>query len=59
MAENDDDNIVALFFQIKPFFLSLFLSFFLAIYDMSSKIDFNSQYKITELHATPLCMDFW
>jgi len=30
-----------------------------AIYDMSSKIDFNTQFKITELHATPLCLDFW
>ena len=30
-----------------------------AIYDMSSKIDFNTQYKIIELNATPLCLDFW
>ncbi|XP_067941731.1 cilia- and flagella-associated protein 337-like [Watersipora subatra] len=31
----------------------------IAVYDMSSKIDFNTQYKIIELHDTPLCMDFW
>lgn len=30
-----------------------------AIYDMSSKIDFNTQYRIIELNATPLCLDFW
>nr|XP_018668447.1 WD repeat-containing protein 49-like [Ciona intestinalis] len=31
----------------------------IAFYDLSSKVDFNCQYKLQELTHTPLCMDYW
>ncbi|XP_048251647.1 WD repeat-containing protein 49-like isoform X1 [Haliotis rufescens] len=31
----------------------------IAIYDLSSKIEFNCQYKVQDLPYTPLCLDYW
>lgn len=31
----------------------------IAFYDLSSKVDFNCQYKLKGLHSTPLCLDFY
>ncbi|KAJ8313282.1 LOW QUALITY PROTEIN: hypothetical protein KUTeg_009166 [Tegillarca granosa] len=31
----------------------------IAIYDMSTKLDFNCQYKVQGLPHTPLCLDYW
>ncbi|XP_025081449.1 WD repeat-containing protein 49-like isoform X2 [Pomacea canaliculata] len=31
----------------------------IAIYDLSSKLEFNCQYKIADLLYTPLCLDYW
>ncbi|XP_076812547.1 cilia- and flagella-associated protein 337-like [Clavelina lepadiformis] len=31
----------------------------IAFYDLSSKLDFNCQYKLQGLKSTPLCMDYW
>ncbi|XP_077981287.1 cilia- and flagella-associated protein 337-like isoform X2 [Glandiceps talaboti] len=31
----------------------------IAIYDLSSKLEFNCQYKVFGLDHTPLCMDYW
>lgn len=35
------------------------LIFFSAIYDLSSKSEFNCQFRIQGLQHTPLCMDYW
>ncbi len=44
---------------LKPCTAPLHLLLFLAFYDMSSKLDFNCQYKIQGLNFTPLCLDYW
>ena len=31
----------------------------IAIYEMTTKLDFNCQYRITHLKSIPLCIDFW
>ncbi|KAK7491119.1 hypothetical protein BaRGS_00017683, partial [Batillaria attramentaria] len=31
----------------------------IAIYDLSSKLEFNCQYKVQDLSHTPLCLDYW
>jgi hypothetical protein len=31
----------------------------LAIYELSTKLDFNCQYRIYNLKSTPLCLDYW
>ena len=31
----------------------------IAIYDLSSKSEFNCQYRIFGLHCTPICLDYW
>ncbi|GFN83299.1 WD repeat-containing protein 49-like [Plakobranchus ocellatus] len=31
----------------------------IAIYDLSSKLEFNCQYKVQGLNFTPLCLDYW
>ncbi|KAK7096335.1 hypothetical protein V1264_005639 [Littorina saxatilis] len=31
----------------------------IAIYDLSSKVEFNCQYKVQDLSYTPLCLDYW
>jgi WD repeat-containing protein 49 len=31
----------------------------LAIYELSTKMEFNCQYKVTQLKATALCLDYW
>ncbi|XP_076439227.1 cilia- and flagella-associated protein 337-like isoform X1 [Babylonia areolata] len=31
----------------------------IAIYDLSSKLEFNCQYKVQDLAFTPLCLDYW
>ena len=31
----------------------------IAIYDLSSKTEFNCQYRIFGLHSTPICLDYW
>lgn len=30
-----------------------------AIYELNTKLDFNCQYRIHNLRATPLCLDYW
>ena len=30
-----------------------------AIYEMTTKLDFNCQYRITHLNSIPLCIDYW
>ncbi|XP_074661966.1 cilia- and flagella-associated protein 337-like isoform X2 [Tubulanus polymorphus] len=49
-------------FVILPNINKIALSFTskeIAFYDLSSKLDFNCQYKVIQLHGTPLCMDYW
>ncbi len=31
----------------------------IAIYEMTTKLDFNCQYRITHLKSIPLCIDYW
>ncbi|WAR03587.1 WDR49-like protein [Mya arenaria] len=31
----------------------------IAIYDLSSKVEFTCQYKVQNLKSTPLCLDYW
>ena len=32
---------------------------FVAIYDLSTKLEFSAQYKVQGLDFTPLCLDYW
>ena len=41
------------------FYLQFGFIFLSAIYDLSSKSEFNCQFRIQGLQHTPLCMDYW
>lgn len=38
---------------------SMCLIAFSAFYDLSTKLEFNCQYKVQGLDYTPLCLDYW